>query len=134
MWTRIHFISKENVVVCLTLLMLTLLFKNMNFIKIKEYGDTVYNPDGSVKHYLHVWDDGHRTLVQCLKCGAYFIHQSSEYHGPEDDYYSDWYQVEDELKAVTINEVLNGWQLETKYKAPCIKRTNNKLNWNKGNV
>lgn len=106
-------------------------YKNMDFITIKEYGDCVKNPDGSIKHWLYVWDDGHRSLFQCKKCGAYFIYQSSEYHASEDSYYSDWYQVEDEQKAFMINDALDGDQLEREYKAPRIIKTDNKLAWKK---
>ena len=103
----------------------------MNFKMIRDFGDTVYNPDGSVKHYLHTWDDGYRILVQCQKCGAIFIVQSSEYHGKEDSYYRDWYQVEDEKRAIIINNRLDGWGIENKYNAPWIKATNDVIAWNK---
>ena len=106
-------------------------YKNMDFRTIKEYGDCVKNPDGSIKHWNFAWDDGHRSLFQCKRCGAYFIYQSSEYHASEDSYYSDWYQVEDEHKASIINDVLDGDQLDKEYKAPRIIKTNGKLSWNK---
>lgn len=47
--------------------------KAMDFETIKEYGDKFLNEDGSVKHYLHTWDDGERELLRCKKCGAFFI-------------------------------------------------------------
>lgn len=83
-------------------------YSNMDFNTIKDFCGVFKNSDGSVKHWLFVWDDGERALWQCKKCGAYFIHQCSEYHGAEDSYYSDWYQVENETKAIMINEELNG--------------------------
>jgi len=104
----------------------------MNFKMIRDFGDTAYNSDGSVKHYLHTWDDGDRILVQCQNCGAFFIVQSSEYHGQEDSYYRDWYQVEDEQRAIVINNMLGGWDLENKYNAPWIKATNEVFAWNRG--
>ena len=33
-------------------------YKNMDFRIIKEYGDCVKNPDGTIKHWLYIWDYG----------------------------------------------------------------------------
>ncbi|MDD3417605.1 MAG: hypothetical protein EOM11_06315 [Erysipelotrichia bacterium] len=105
--------------------------KAMDFETIKEYGDKFLNEDGSVKHYLHTWDDGERELLRCKKCGAFFIRQDSEYHSFDDSYYTDWFQVESPAMAEKLNEVYNGWQLEQEYHAPSILRTNERYHWNK---
>jgi hypothetical protein len=101
---------------------------------VEEYGDAYHNPDGSVKHYLYTWDDGHRYLQQCRSCGAYFLVQVSEFHsfsGPDDSDYIDWYQVEDEGKAELLNRNLNGWQLESDYDAPHFFMTNDEFRGSK---
>ena len=105
--------------------------KSMRFETIKEYGNKFLNEDGSVKHFLHTWDEGERELVRCNKCGAYFIKQDSEFHGLDDTDYTDWYQVENPDIAEKLNEIYNGWELEKKYSAPGILRTNGKYHWNK---
>ncbi|HEX3023261.1 MAG TPA: hypothetical protein VHP81_12825, partial [Lachnospiraceae bacterium] len=107
--------------------------KAMNFEFIKDYGDTFLNEDGSIKHYLHTWDDGERRLVRCKNCGAYFIRQASELHGSEDSYYIDWYQVESPDIAEKLNEIYSGWALEAEYKAPGMFMTNGKYHWNNAN-
>jgi hypothetical protein len=88
--------------------------------KVKNYGDAYLNRDGSVRHYLFTWDDGGRMLQRCTKCGALFLVQFSEYHGPEDCYYSDWFQVDDEATAELINATWNGFVIESAYDAPAI--------------
>jgi hypothetical protein len=42
-----------------------------------------------------------------------FLVQFSEYHGPEDDYYTDWFQVDDEASAELINATWNGFTIES---------------------
>lgn len=84
----------------------------MDFEFIMGYGDKFINEDGSIKHYLHTWDDGERRLIRCKKCGAYFIRQDSEFHGFDDSDYMDWFQVESPNDAEKLNEMYNGWELE----------------------
>lgn len=91
---------------------------------VKRYGDTAYNPDGTVKHYLYTWDEGKRWLIQCPACKAYFLVQSSEFHGGDDSYYCDWFQVEDESKAEFLNSELDGFKIEQFYIAPTFFETN----------
>ena len=105
--------------------------KAMDFETIKEYGDEFLNEDGSVKHYLHTWDDGERELLRCKKCGAYFIRQDSEYHSFDDSYYTDWFQIEIPNDAEKLNELFNGWEIERKYHSPKLLRTNGEYHWNK---
>lgn len=82
-----------------------------------EYGDCYRDSNGNVRHYLHTWDDGYRSLVQCVKCGALFLFQSSEYHGSESDgYYSDYFPVVSAENAEAINAAYDGFKLERKYK------------------
>ena len=96
------------------------------------YGAAYYNPKGRLEHYLHTWDEGARSLVKCKKCGAFFLVQDSEYHGREDSYYTDWYQVEGEKEAERLNAMFDGYALESRYHAPWIKKTNSVLTWSKG--
>ncbi len=105
--------------------------KAMDFELIKSHGDTYVNEDGSIKHYLHTWDDGERSLVRCKKCGAYFIRQFSEFHAFNDSYYTDWFQVESPSVAEKLNEVYDGWKIEKEYTSPRISKTNGKYHWNK---
>lgn len=88
----------------------------------KKYGDTF--SDGLKTHYLHTWDDGERYLKKCPNCGAYFLVQKSEYHGAEDSYYTDWFQVEGEEHAELLNEKLNGFEIERKYHTFAFFSTN----------
>lgn len=98
--------------------------KLIKMVIIKRYGDTFYNADKSVKHYLHTWDDGGRYLIQCPQCGAYFLVQKSEFHSSEDSYYTDWFQVESIQYAEMINEELSGFDIEMEYDAPTFFETN----------
>lgn len=101
--------------------------KLLSMRTVKDYGSTQLNSDGSVKHYLHTWDDGSRYLIQCPVCGAFFLVQNSEYHGSEDSYYSDWFQVNNAEHALLLNELYNGFQIEFNYKAPMAMRTNERF-------
>ena len=68
--------------------------QNRNFEVVEEYGDTYRDSGGSVVHYLHTWDDGHRSLLRCNRCGALFLMQYSEFHGMKDDgYYIDYFAI-----------------------------------------
>ena len=102
---------------------------NMPIIKI--YGDTEYNEDKSVKHYLHTCDDGYRSLIRCQHCGAYFLVQKSEFHhfsGGDDSYYTDWFQVNDENHAELLNDAYDGYQIEREYAGPAFFSTNGEFN------
>ena len=103
----------------------------MDMELIIDYGNQFHNPDGSLKHYLHTWDDGYRLLVRCKRYGALFIKQNSEYHGfsNEDSYYTDWYQVESKEVAELINAVYSGFSLERNYNGPWLKKTNDTMHW-----
>ena len=108
--------------------------QNMQFEIIEDYGDAYCNPDGSVKHYLHTWDDGYRRLVRCTKCGSLFLYQSSEFHSVNSDYdrfYSDYYPVSCREEARMCNEKYNGYKLEEEYskKGIYILKTNGKWSW-----
>ncbi len=105
--------------------------KSMDFEFIKGYEDKFINKDGSIKHYLHTWDDGERRLIRCKRCGAYFLRQDSEFHGFDDSDYMDWFQVESPNAAEKLNEMLNGWEIERKYHSPRLSRTNGEYHWNK---
>lgn len=82
-----------------------------NCDRVADYGDMAYG------HILHTWDDGNRTLRYCRECKAYIFTQNSEYHGPEDGYYTDIYAVESPEEAEELNKKYNGWDLETDYKS-----------------
>jgi len=112
--------------------------KNMQFEVVEDYGFAFYNPDGSVKHYLYTWDDGHRELLRCKRCGALFLRQSSEYHdmsGGDDCYYTDYYPVSNHEEALAYNEKYNGFTLERSFEGLIIKQDNKSTgitwHWNK---
>lgn len=91
---------------------------------LRDYGGACRNPDGTVRHFLHTWDEGKRMLQRCTRCGALFLFQKSEYHAYKDDYYSDWFQVDNEATAELINATLDGFAIEREYRAPAVFVTN----------
>jgi hypothetical protein len=102
---------------------------------IENYGDVFCNPDGSVKHCLHTWDDGGRRLVRCKKCGALFLLQTSEFHNMtdgNDSYYLDFFQVGSREEALVYNEKYNGFTLENSYGGTFLSGTNMNWSWRKG--
>jgi hypothetical protein len=99
----------------------------MDFEVVEEYGDMYRSPDGKHVHCLHTWDDGHRTLIRCKKCGALFLRQFSEFHdmsGGNDCYYTDFFPVNDREEALLYNEKYDGFALEESYNGRVIKRNN----------
>lgn len=103
--------------------------KNLDFEIVEKYGDTFYNADGSVKHYLHTWDDGYRVLLRCKKCGSLLLKQNSEFHsfGGDDSYYTDLFPVNSSEEALMYNEKYSGIELEREYVGRWIRSTD--LNW-----
>lgn len=78
--------------------------------RIRDYGDR-YG-----KNILHTWDDGHRLLMRCKKCGGYILLQLSEFHGMEEDsYYADYFPVCGPGEARRINNEYNGDAIEEKF-------------------
>jgi hypothetical protein len=108
-------------------------WNNFDYEIIENYGDEFHNLDGTVKHHLHMWDDGGRRLVRCRKCGALFLQQHSEFHGMDDDaYYTDYFPVCGRDEALTYNEKYNGFNLEDCYRGTFLSCTNLNWHWNKG--
>lgn len=101
--------------------------QNMSLEKVEDCGRAYMNADGTVRHWLFTWDDGRRTLQRCTRCGALFLVQHSEFHSSgedDDDYYTDWFQVDDEAAAELINATWDGFALESRYDGPGISKTN----------
>ena len=100
---------------------------------IENYGDAFYNPDGTVKHFLHTWDDGERYLARCKKCGALFLVQDSEFHSmsenSEDTYYTDYFQVSSREEAIAYNEKYNGFDIEKYYPGNYLLNINSDWIW-----
>lgn len=66
----------------------------------------------AVKKYDEIGGPGTctRTLLQCKKCGALFLHQGLDWLASgKDDYYSDYIQVKDEAEADLLNAKFS-WQ------------------------
>ena len=95
------------------------------FEKIRDFGDYQYG------HYLHTWDDGYRVLVKCRSCGGYILIQSSEYHGFDDDYYTDYFPVSSEEEADELNRKYSGYAIEFEFKEKYLRKTNGDLSWSK---
>jgi hypothetical protein len=104
--------------------------KKMDFEIVEEYGDVFLDKMGTVVHFLHTWDDGHRTLIRCKKCGALFLRQCSEFHNMCDDsgdsHYTCWFPVACREEALIYNEKYSGLDLEREYSGVWIWRCNNK--------
>ena len=64
---------------------------------VERYGDRCNN------HWLHTWDDGERYLAKCRNCGGYILVQNSEFHGIDDDCYSDYFPVTSPAEAHMLN-------------------------------
>lgn len=108
--------------------------ENFNFTLIQDLGDKVYNKDGSVKHRTYVWDKGGRSVLQCKKCGAFFINQWTDYFGPDGDYYySHYFLVKDLEEAIYLNDKYGGLALETecRNKGLAIWESSDIWYWNK---
>jgi hypothetical protein len=97
-----------------------------NLKAVCDYGDTCNN------HAIHTWDDGKRLLCRCSKCGGWVLVQKSEYHGPIDDYYTDFFPVNSPSDAMSLNEKYNGYQIELEWKGKIVLLTNGNVtgkNW-----
>lgn len=90
-------------------------YKNFKKEPVKEFGKRVYNSDGSVKHYVYIWDKGGRSVIRCRNCGALFIFQWTCFYGSNgvDIEYKDYFQVESLQEAELLNETYDGLSLET---------------------
>lgn len=100
---------------------------------IKEFGSTVYNSDGTVKHSTYCWDAGYRKVVRCKKCGAIFLYQWSEFHDTmgNDAYYDHYFSVESLEEAIFLNEKYNGFRLVFDFKGLKLWTFNDVWCWNK---
>ena len=103
-------------------------WKHMKLEVVEDYGDHAYG------HYLHCFDDGKRELRRCKTCGGYVLVQKSEFHSfsdGNDDYYTDYYPVEDVQEADEINRNYNGDKIEDAFPSSvkCIRMTNLILHW-----
>lgn len=85
-------------------------YKHIDRERVKDYGDRCG------KNHLHTWDDGHRLLMRCKKCGGYYLLQLSEFHGMEDDsYYQDLFPVAGPYEARRVNETYDGERIEEEF-------------------
>lgn len=92
---------------------------------VERYGDTCNG------HPLHTWDDGMRFLARCRKCGGYILVQKSEFHGYDDDYYTDFFPVTDSAEAQELNINYDGFALEHHFPRRYLKCTNLSYFWSK---
>lgn len=99
-------------------------YDHMKLTPVMQYGKSAYN------HPLHMWDTGERYLCKCENCGGYVLVQDSEYHGIEDDdYYTNYIEVDSPEAADEINKKYSGSELEMKSDIKYLARTGNKLVW-----
>lgn len=101
---------------------------------IKNLGKSVYNNDGSFKHYNYVWDDGGRKVIRCKNCGAIFLYQWSEFHnnyGGQDSYYDNFFLVKNLVEAEFLNKNYSGFELETNHKGLKLWNSKDVWHWNK---
>ena len=77
--------------------------------RIRDYGSICG------QNILHTWDEGCRILMRCKNCGGFVLVQLSEFHGPEDDYYADYFPVAGPKEARLINEQYNGERIEKEF-------------------
>lgn len=104
---------------------------DFDFIELENYGDSYSDEQGDVVHQLHTWDEGYRSLLMCKKCGALWLKQFSEYHGFEDDYYTNLFEVKSKTDAERYNREFNGYQLEQEFVGPTIHDSKAGWIWNK---
>lgn len=83
-------------------------YNHMRPQMIIDYGSYAYG------HALHTWDCGFRILSRCRTCGGLILIQDSEFHGIDDDDYTDYIPVDSEEDADELNRKYNGYELETK--------------------
>lgn len=108
--------------------------KHFKYEVIKDFGEKVYNDDGSIKHYTYMWDEGGRMVIRCKRCGAIFLHQWSEYHRfteGADSYYDDYFLVRDLDEAILLNNTFSVFDLETKFKGSRLWTSEDVWVWNK---
>jgi len=109
-------------------------FKNFKYNVIKDIGKTVYTEDGKPKHSAHTWHSGGRKIVQCIKCGAIFVYQHSEYwpnNGDPDSYYYDYFLVDSIEQANFLNDKFDGWELERSFEGLKLWTLHDVWYWNK---
>jgi hypothetical protein len=94
---------------------------DMKLEKITDYGSQANNI------IYHAWDSGERWLGRCKKCGGLVLVQESEYHGQEDDCYTDYFPVYSSNEAQSYNLKFNGFEIEKKFPGKFIMQTNNHL-------
>jgi len=97
-----------------------------NLNMVIDYGDFCNG------HYLHTWDDGARRLCRCSACGGLVLVQDSEYHGPEDNYYIDFFPVRSHMEAKHLNETYGGLLIEQEWKGKSVFYRDGKItghNW-----
>lgn len=101
-------------------------FENMELLI--DYGGEYFYSDGSLRHRYYVWDDGDRTLQRCKNCGALFLVQSDEYHGPDsNDLYIDCFPVDSREQADQINREYSGFDLIRYYNEPRLVSDSNDM-------
>lgn len=111
-------------------------YKNLKRELIKEFDKRVYNTDGSIKHYVYVWDKGGRSVVRCKNCGAFFIYQWTVFYDGRgtDIEYEDYCQVETLQEAETLHQLYSGLQLPGKTKGARMLATDYKWEWDKRKI
>lgn len=99
--------------------------RHMELEVIRDYGASAHG------HALHCWDEGSRCLAKCQNCGGYVLIQSSEFHGMEDDYYTDFFPVCGEEEAEELNRRYDGFTIEHCFPRKYLMMTNLRLHWSK---
>lgn len=97
----------------------------MNYDIVKDYGDYAYG------HPLYCWDDGKRYLARCRNGGGYVLVQKSEFHGIQDDYYTDYFPVSGAEEAEEWNRLYDGGAIERFFTKRYLMMTNLYLHWSK---
>ena len=65
--------------------------------------------------WLHLWDEGDRTLFQCLSCGGCFLVQRSSFFGQNNITRIDYFPVTGPDEAESLNHRWDGWQIENSF-------------------
>lgn len=101
-------------------------WRHMNgYTIIERYGD-----EGNGKYYF-TGDEGERYLAKCANCGGYILVQKSEWHGPEDDYYIDFFPVPSPDAAHELNRKFDGYEIELQFPKRYMMSNNLRLCWSK---
>lgn len=100
---------------------------HIEFEIVEDYGDTAYG------HPIHTWDDGHRMLAKCKKCGGYLLIQKSEYHGSngDDSIYTDYFPVDGPEEANYLNKRYDGFQIEFTSKIKYLLINGERASWSR---